>query len=551
MLIWGAGGGLGGFALQYVLSGGGYARVRRLEPGEGAEVPRGGRRVDHRPRGARTSSFWDPETGQQNPQGGLRLGKTHPRADRRPRRRHRLRAPRPRHVRRERVRHAPRRQGRHLRLDDRLHARVRQPLPVDVREDDRRLAPRQLPRGLGRQRALPRGPHAPDPQSKTYPLSEAGQAADDVHDNAHLGKVGVLCLAPEAGRGRRSTTRCASSTSRRSRATAVRRASAAAVAGCEWGRIVHVTPARADDHGRGARAAPVPQPRIGGDGHGARGAAAGASRTDGDVRRTPGSARRLATRRRAAEPSMHRRSRGRGASSSGRWRAHGRVAAGRRAGYARGVRRPAPVASAPARCGQEARPRGPGPTMASTPQAPARRPARDGSSRREHARGRPPRARTARGRRRGRTAPSARAGRRPARCSKPHPDAARRGRTRLAACGARDGDDPRPRATTPPGGDAGDGRARGRARSSLRPRRARRRTRTRGAVRREGRVRAAVRARRQREHAAGDRGRARTWLRTTVRVRQVVRVVQSRIKHRARRPCGRRGGARRTGRRST
>ncbi len=37
--------------------------------------------------------------------------------------------------------------------------------------------------------------------SKTYDLSEVGQAALDVHQNRHQGKVGVLCLAPEQGLG--------------------------------------------------------------------------------------------------------------------------------------------------------------------------------------------------------------------------------------------------------------------------------------------------------------------------------------------------------------
>lgn len=37
--------------------------------------------------------------------------------------------------------------------------------------------------------------------SQTYPLDEVGQAALDVHRNAHQGKVGVLCLAPEEGLG--------------------------------------------------------------------------------------------------------------------------------------------------------------------------------------------------------------------------------------------------------------------------------------------------------------------------------------------------------------
>jgi crotonyl-CoA reductase len=41
--------------------------------------------------------------------------------------------------------------------------------------------------------------------SRTYPMHEVGQAALDVHTNAHQGKVGVLCLAPEEGLGVRDT----------------------------------------------------------------------------------------------------------------------------------------------------------------------------------------------------------------------------------------------------------------------------------------------------------------------------------------------------------
>jgi crotonyl-CoA reductase len=37
--------------------------------------------------------------------------------------------------------------------------------------------------------------------SKSYPLAETGQAAYDVHRNLHQGKVGVLCLAPQEGLG--------------------------------------------------------------------------------------------------------------------------------------------------------------------------------------------------------------------------------------------------------------------------------------------------------------------------------------------------------------
>jgi crotonyl-CoA reductase len=37
--------------------------------------------------------------------------------------------------------------------------------------------------------------------SATYPLDEVGEAAYQVHNNLHEGKIGVLCLAPEAGLG--------------------------------------------------------------------------------------------------------------------------------------------------------------------------------------------------------------------------------------------------------------------------------------------------------------------------------------------------------------
>ncbi len=37
--------------------------------------------------------------------------------------------------------------------------------------------------------------------SQTFPLEQAGQATYEVHRNAHQGKVGVLCLAPEEGLG--------------------------------------------------------------------------------------------------------------------------------------------------------------------------------------------------------------------------------------------------------------------------------------------------------------------------------------------------------------
>jgi crotonyl-CoA reductase len=37
--------------------------------------------------------------------------------------------------------------------------------------------------------------------SKSFPMTQAGEAAYEVHRNIHQGKVGVLCLAPEEGLG--------------------------------------------------------------------------------------------------------------------------------------------------------------------------------------------------------------------------------------------------------------------------------------------------------------------------------------------------------------
>jgi len=37
--------------------------------------------------------------------------------------------------------------------------------------------------------------------SAVYPLEQTGQAALDVHQNLHHGKVAVLCLAPQEGLG--------------------------------------------------------------------------------------------------------------------------------------------------------------------------------------------------------------------------------------------------------------------------------------------------------------------------------------------------------------
>ena len=62
--------------------------------------------------------------------------------------------------------------------------------PVDIYEKERKEANRLIDRGL-----------IHPTLSKVYPMEQVGQAALDVHRNAHQGKVGVLTLAPEEGLG--------------------------------------------------------------------------------------------------------------------------------------------------------------------------------------------------------------------------------------------------------------------------------------------------------------------------------------------------------------
>ena len=146
VLIWGASGGLGGFALQYVLNGGGYPVCVVSSPEKAQKCREAGAEwvIDRAEQGFR---FWG-EDGPAGPEGGAAPRQGDPRADGRARPRHRLRAPRPRHLRRSVF--VTRRGGKIVTCaSTRLHARVRQPLPVDVHEDDRRLAPRELRQGLG------------------------------------------------------------------------------------------------------------------------------------------------------------------------------------------------------------------------------------------------------------------------------------------------------------------------------------------------------------------------------------------------------------------
>ena len=115
VLIWGASGGLGGFATQYALNGGAtpVCVVSNEEKADvcramGAELIINRSEADYR--------FWKDEH-TQDPAEWRRSRQGHPRAHRRRGRRHRLRAPGPRDVRGVGLRRPQGRHDRHLRLD--------------------------------------------------------------------------------------------------------------------------------------------------------------------------------------------------------------------------------------------------------------------------------------------------------------------------------------------------------------------------------------------------------------------------------------------------
>ena len=198
VLIWGASGGLGGFALQYVLNGGGY-------PVCVVSSPRRRRSAATRARSGSSTApsegfrFWD-EDGRQDPKEQRRLGKAireltggrdpdivfeHPGRDtfgasvfvtRRG----------------GKIVTCASTTGFTHEFDNRyLWMFTKTIVGSHLANYAEGWAANELCRA-GRTHPI---------LSKTYPMTEAGQAADDVHGNAHLGKVGVLCMASRPGEG--------------------------------------------------------------------------------------------------------------------------------------------------------------------------------------------------------------------------------------------------------------------------------------------------------------------------------------------------------------
>ena len=197
VLVWGATGGIGGYAMQYVLNGGGTPIGVVSSPERAALLNEMGCEavID---RAAEDYQFWSDEHTQDESE-WRRFGKRIRVAGRR-RSRHRVRAPRPIDDGRVDVRRQARRHRGVVRGDVGLHGRVRQPPFLDEVEAAHRLALRQLRRGLGREPADRPGPH-PAVAVEVFPLTQVGEAARLVHRNEAEGKIGVLCLAPTEGLG--------------------------------------------------------------------------------------------------------------------------------------------------------------------------------------------------------------------------------------------------------------------------------------------------------------------------------------------------------------
>ena len=199
VLIWGATGGIGGFATQFVLNGGGIpvcvVSPARRRPSCCASI--GVEHViDRKAEGYRfRDDDGEPDHGEMR-----RFGKQDPRAASAATPTSSSSTPAaPRSARRFRVQAG--RHDRHLRVDQSGY----------LHEYDNRYLWMHLKRIIGSHfanyheaweanRLVDLGMIHPI-LSKTYPLEQAAQAAYEMHHNLHAGKIGVLVGAPEEGLG--------------------------------------------------------------------------------------------------------------------------------------------------------------------------------------------------------------------------------------------------------------------------------------------------------------------------------------------------------------
>ena len=218
VLIWGASGGLGGFATQYALNGGANPVCVVSNEEKAAHRPQHGRGADHQPlRGG--LQVLERRGHPAGPEGVEALRREDPRAHRRRGHRHRLRAPGPRDLRRLGLRHPQGRHHHHLRVDLGLHARVRQPLPVDEPQADHLQPLRQLPRVVGGQPPHRQGQDPPDPVADLHASRTSARPRSTSTRTPTRARSASSAWPPRRASAS-ATRRCAPSTSTRSTASA-------------------------------------------------------------------------------------------------------------------------------------------------------------------------------------------------------------------------------------------------------------------------------------------------------------------------------------------
>ena len=206
VLIWGAAGGLGVFAVQLCKAAGANA-VGVVSSEEKGELVKQLGAVDYINRNEFREMMRTPENLADTcrRQGALQslarlrqAGQGDPR--RRPR--HRLRARRPGDLPNLGLRRQAVRQGRYLRRHLGLPARLRRPLPVDAPEADHRLSLRQRLRVHAREPADGRGQGPAGASGRRWASTGLPSAHQLLHENKHLGKISILVGAESEDEGK-------------------------------------------------------------------------------------------------------------------------------------------------------------------------------------------------------------------------------------------------------------------------------------------------------------------------------------------------------------
>ena len=202
VLVWGATGGIGGYAVQYVLNGGGTPVGVVSSPERAKLLHAAGRGGGDRPRCRGLPLL----VGREHPGrvGVAALRQAHPRARRR-RPRHRVRAPRAADHGRVDLRLQAGRHGGHVRGDVRVHGRVRQPPLLDEAQAADRQPLRQLRRGL---RGQPVDRPGPDPAAALGgPPARPTSGPPPASSTATRPRARSGCSASPPPKGSASTTR--------------------------------------------------------------------------------------------------------------------------------------------------------------------------------------------------------------------------------------------------------------------------------------------------------------------------------------------------------